>query len=186
MVENGIAEVAGIRMTGGTSACPMVRRSAVASRTVLIANRGVIKNGVGKVAGIRMTGGTSACPVVGWQRVAARAILRADGVVVKNGVGEVVRVAVAGRTSARKVIFWRRVAVGAILVAHQTVVEGNGRPLRHTMASCTIRAKLAFMRFVFGMTAHTIDGRAFVGAARMAIATLQIVMAAGQREEIVL
>ena len=76
----------------------MVRRSAVASRTVLIANRGVIKNGVGKVAGIRMTSGTGTRPVVGWRRMAARAILRADGVVVENGVGEVVRVAVTGRT----------------------------------------------------------------------------------------
>ena len=186
MVENGIAEVAGIRMTGGTSACPMVRRSAVASRTILIANRGVIKNGVGKVTGIRMTSGTGTRPVVGWRRVTARAILRADGVVVENGVGEVVRVAVTGRTSTRKVIFGWRVAVGTILVAHQSVVEGNGRPLRHTMASCTIRAKLAFMRFVFSMTTHTIDGRAFISAARMAIATFQIVMAAGQREEIVL
>ena len=164
----------------------MVRRSAVASRTILIANRGVIKNGVGKVTGIRMAGGTGACPMVGWRRVAACAILRADGVVVENGVGEVVRVAVTGRTSTRKVIFGWRVAVGTILVAHQTVVKRNGRPLRHTMASRTIRAKLAFVRFVFGMTAHTIDGRAFISAARMAIATFQIVMAAGQREEIVL
>ena len=164
----------------------MVRRSAVASRTVLIANRGVIKNGVGKVAGIRMTSGTGTRPVVGWRRMAACTILRADGVVVENGVGEVVRIAVTGGTSARKVIFWRRVAVGAILVAHQAVIEGNGRPLRHTMASRTIRAKLAFMRFVFSMTAHTIDGRAFISAAGMAVATFQVVMAAGQREKIML
>ena len=164
----------------------MVRRGAVASCTILIANGGMVKNGVGKVTGIRMTGRTSARPMVGWRRVAARAILRADGVVVKNGVGEVVRVAVAGGTSAREMIFGRRVAVGTILVAHQTVVEGNGRPLRHTMASRTIRAKLAFMRFVFGMTTHTIDGRAFVGAAGMAVAAFQVVMAAGQREKIML
>ena len=164
----------------------MVCRSVVASRTILIANRGVIKNGVGKVTGIRMTSGTGTRPVVGWRRMAARAILRADGVVVKNGVGEVVRVAVAGGTSAREMIFGRRVAVGTILVAHQTVVEGNGRPLRHTMASRTIRAKLAFMRFVFGMTAHTIDGRAFIGAAGMAVAAFQIIVAASQREEIML
>ena len=171
MIENGIAEVAGIRMTGGTSACPMVRRSAVASRTILIANRGMIKNGVGKVTGIRMTGRTSARPVVGWRRMAARTILRADGVVVENGVGEVVRVAVTGRTSTRKVIFGWRVAVGAILVTHQAMIEGNGRPLRHAMARGTIGAKLAFMRLVFGMAAHTIDGRALVGAARVAVAT---------------
>ena len=164
----------------------MVCRSVVASRTILIANRGVIKNGVGKVTGIRMAGGTGACPMVGWRRVAACAILRADGVVVENGVGEVVRIAVTGGTSARKVIFWRRVAVGAILVTHQAMIEGNGRPLRHTMASCTIRAKLAFMRFVFSMTTHTIDGRAFVGAAGMAVAAFQVVMAAGQREKIML
>ena len=186
MVKVGILKVARVLVAGGASPGKMIGWGAVASGTICAANRGMIEDGIGKIAGVAVAGRAGSRPMVCWRRMAARTILRADGVVVENGVGEVVRVAVTGRTSTRKVIFGWRVAVGTILVAHQTVVKRNGRPLRHTMASRTIRAKLAFMRFVFGMTAHTIDGRAFISAAGMTVAAFQIIVAASQREEIVL
>ena len=83
-------------------------------------------------------------------------------------------------------VFWRRVAVGTILVAHQAVIEGNGRPYRYIMAGGTISAKLALMRFILGMAAYTSWRGAFVGAARMAGAALQVVVASLKREKIML
>lgn len=186
MIKDSIAEVCRIAVASRTGTRVMIGWGTVTSGAILPAYRGVVKHGIGKVRGVAVASGTGSGPVVGWGRMATGTILGANGGMVKHGIGEVFGIAVAGRAGTGKMVLWWGVAGGAILVAHQAVIEGNGRPLRNRMASGTICAKLAFVWVLVSVAAHAGRRSPFVGAARVAIAALEVVVASHQGKEIML
>lgn len=162
MIKRRVFKVAGIAVAVAASAFIMIRRRAVTRRTILAADRAVIKHGILEIIGVAVAGRAGTGKVIGRGRMARRAVSAANRVVVKDRVLEVVRIAVTGRAGAGVMVFRGGMAGRTIVVAHECVVEIDLRPVGNGVAARTICAKPAVMRIIVGMATNACRRSPFV------------------------